>query len=108
MKKRFLITQVRRVCVIEMSGLKVFLDFFSNRRNLRRIIVSSESFEGALYLITPPSLRECGLPFVDNILTDKRYVREFWNLSSSDKLSTLVYTGGFLDELHVLVYVFLV
>jgi hypothetical protein len=58
-----------------------------------------------LYLITPPHLREVGLPFEDNVLHVKRYVLAFWNiLLCNEKLSSLVYTGQFLNTLTVTGY----
>jgi hypothetical protein len=51
-----------------------------------------------------PTVKRVGLPFVDNVLHHKRYVREFWNLLSGEKVSTLVYTGQFIDELRMCGY----
>ena len=83
----------------------VLLEFGIGETVIRRIQVDRESFEDALYLITPPHLREVGLPFEDNVLHVKRYVLAFWNiLLSNEKLSSLMYTGQFLNTLTVTGY----
>jgi hypothetical protein len=83
----------------------VLLEFGIGETVIRRIQVDRESFEDALYLITPPHLREVGLPFEDNVLHVKRYVLAFWNiLLSNEKLSSLMYMGQFLNTLTVTGY----
>ena len=83
----------------------VLLEFGIGETVIRRIQVERDSFEDALYLITPPHLREVGLPFEDNVLHVKRYVLAFWNiLLSNEKLSSLMYTGQFLNTLTVTAY----
>jgi hypothetical protein len=78
----------------------VLLEFAIGETVIRRF--DQESFKDALYLITPPSLRETGLPFEENILHVKRYVLAFWNFFFvNEKLSSLLYTGQFLDTLTV-------
>ena len=83
----------------------VLLEFGIGETVIRRIQVDRDSFEDALYLITPPHLREVGLPFEDNVLHVKRYVLAFWNiLLSNEKLSSLMYTGQFVNTLTVTGY----
>jgi hypothetical protein len=86
----------------------ILLEFGIGKTVLRRIEVDQESFENALYMITPPPLREKGfLPFENNVLHPSKYVRSFWNLLlTNEKLSSLMYTGQFLNKFTMIGYGF--
>jgi hypothetical protein len=54
----------------------VLLEFAIGGSVIRRFDVDQESFKDALYFITPPPLREIGLPFdEENVLHVKQHIR---------------------------------
>jgi hypothetical protein len=81
----------------------VTLEFAIDRTIIRRFDVDEEHFKDTLYLITPPPLRETGLPFdQENVLHIKPHVLALWNFFfMCEEPESLAYTGRFLDTLIV-------
>jgi hypothetical protein len=81
----------------------VTLEFAIDRTIIRRFDVDEEHFKDALYIITPPPLRETGLPFdQENVLHTKLHVLALWNFFfMREEPESLAYTGRFLDTLIV-------
>jgi hypothetical protein len=83
----------------------VTLEFAIDRTVIRRHDTSQENFKDALYMITPPHLKEAGLPFDRNILYSKKYIIRFWEFFFiREEPEGLNYTGRFLDSLTVTNY----
>jgi hypothetical protein len=83
----------------------VTLEFAIDRTVIRRHDTSQEIFKDALYMITPPHLKEAGLPFDRNILYSKKYIIRFWEFFFiREEPEGLNYTGRFLDSLTVTNY----
>jgi hypothetical protein len=83
----------------------VTLEFAIDRTVIRKYDTSQENFKDALYMITPPHLKEAGLPFDRNILYSKKYIIRFWEFFFvPEEPEGLKYTGRFLDGLTVTNY----
>ena len=79
----------------------LWLEFSIKDSVVRVLDRSQERFAEALYIATPPPLQKIGLPFVDNVLCEAKYVRAIWNVLSGDSVSVLMYVGQFVDKLWV-------
>jgi hypothetical protein len=83
----------------------VTLEFAIDQTVIRRHDTSQEIFRDALYMITPPHLKEIGLPFARNILYSRNYIIRFWEFFFiREEPEGLKYTGRFLDSLTVTNY----
>ena len=93
-------------CVLQkVDVMVVTLEFAIDRTVIRRYDTSQEDFKDALYMITPPHLKEAGLPFHQNILYSKKYIIRFWEFFFiREEPESLEYTGRFLDSLTVTNY----
>ena len=93
-------------CVLQkVDVMVVTLEFAIDRTVIRRYDTSQEEFTNALYMITPPHLKEAGLPFHQNILYSKKYIIRFWEFFFiREEPESLAYTGQFLDSLTVTNY----
>jgi hypothetical protein len=84
----------------------ITLEFAIERTVIRRIDVDEEDFKDALYITTPPPLREAGLPFDrNNVLHTKQYVLALWKFFFFyEEPESRSYTGLFIDSLTVTNY----
>ena len=98
-----------RNCILQSvtrATMVVILEFAIDETIIRRFDVDEKDFEDALYIITPPPLRETGLPFdKENVLYTKQHILAFWKFFFIRKEpESLAYTGRFLDTLIVTNY----
>ena len=91
---------------VNAHTMVVTLEFAIDRTVIRRYDVDQENFKDALYMITPPHLKETGLPFdSENVLYSKKYILAFWEFFFiREEPESLAYTGRFLDTLTVTNY----
>ena len=89
-----------------INAMVVTLEFAVDKTVIRRYDVDQENFKEAIYMLTPPHLRETGLPFDnENILYSKKYILKFWEFFFiQEEPESLAYTGRFLDSLTVTNY----